>query len=308
MKVSVVTINRNDAAGLARTLASTLGACGDVGGWEQIVVDGASTDGSMDALVPYRGNPRLASAVSEPDAGRYDAMNKGAARARGDFLLFLNAGDELVPGALEEFLRADPAADLAYGDLLVRWPDGSVRRKESPDPERVDAAWFLAESLPHPATFVSAALFRRLGGYDTSFRIVSDAKFFLDAVRGGARLFRLPFPVSVFDRSGISTDPAFAALHRRERRAFLEPVFGAKLARLVTSPGVRSAHGFPRPAQLDAAREDPDLARCLLRANDLLSAAWRFRAGRAILRGIARAAEARERRRTRPGSAEDGRT
>lgn len=299
MKVSVITINRNDATGLARTLASTLGAHLDTGDWEQVVVDGASTDGSMDALAPYRGNPRLASAISEPDAGRYDAMNKGAARAKGDFLLFLNAGDELVTGALEKFLRMEYAADLVYGHLLVRWPDGSLRRKEYPEPSRVDAVWFLAESLPHPATFVSAALFRRIGGYDPLFRIVSDAKFFLDAVRSGARLARLPFPVAVFDRSGISTDPAFAALHRRERQAFLEPVFGAKLARLVTRPALRPAHGFPRPAVLEAARRDPEMARCLLRANDLLRAMWRFQVGRALLRGLAHLAEAGERRRGR---------
>ena len=81
IKVSVITVNFNDARGLENTLASTM-AQTEREGWEQIVIDGGSTDGSKEVIEKYRG--LLAYAVSEPDGGIYQGMNKGVAAAKGE--------------------------------------------------------------------------------------------------------------------------------------------------------------------------------------------------------------------------------
>ncbi len=240
MKLSIVTINRNNAEGLRATLESTFVSQPGFVDWEQIVVDGASSDGSFTEVDRYRDDPRLGWCCSEPDKGIYNAMNKGAAHARGDYLLFLNSGDSLLPDVLAKVFAESWEADIAYGYLMLLKPSG-MTEKRYPDAETIHDWHFLFDSLPHPASFIHRRLFDRLGGYDESFRIVSDAKFFLDAVRAGASLHRMPFPVSRFSFGGASTRPDSRALLNRERIRFLSPVFGRHLAvRAATVPDADS--------------------------------------------------------------------
>jgi len=230
MKLSIVTINRNNADGLRATLESTFGSQPGFVDWEQIVVDGASSDGSFAEVDRYRGDPRLGWCVSEPDSGIYNAMNKGAAHVRGDYLLFLNSGDTLLPDVLERVFAEELREDVVYGDLImVR--DGAEETRRFPPAEKLRPWFFLSSSLPHPASFVSAGLFRSIGGYDESFRIVSDAKFFLEAVANrGATLRYLGYPVSRFTADGLSSRPESRRLHFRERIRFLTPFFGKNVA------------------------------------------------------------------------------
>lgn len=234
MKLSIVTVNRNNADGLRATLESTFAAQTGFDDWEQIVVDGASTDGSFAAVDPHRGDSRLGWCVSEPDTGIYNAMNKGAAHARGDYLLFLNSGDTLLPDVLAKVFGLSPDADILYGDLAILKKDGEIV-KRYPAPRDIHDWHFLYESLPHPATFISRRRFETLGGYDESFRIVSDAKFFLEAVIGGATLSQLPFPVSRFSFGGLSTRPDCRRILIQERIRFLSQFFGKHIASRVTS-------------------------------------------------------------------------
>ena len=254
MKLSIVTNNRNNASGLVRTLESTLGAQPGFGDWEQIVVDGASTDGSFSALDRWKDDPRLGWHVSEPDAGLYNAMNKGAAHARGDYLLFLNSGDELLPGALERVFAETRDADIVYGDLVVVDETGNAETWNYPAADEIFPAHFLFWSLPHPASFISRQLLEAAGGYDESLRIVSDAKFFLQAVANGARLAKVPFPVSRFHLGGASTDPAMLETHLAEREAMLIPFFGRWTAH-------RSVHPFDGQPGTQTVRADETLSR-----------------------------------------------
>ena len=105
-KISIITINYNDAEGLRKTLASV--ASQTYTDIEHIIVDGASTDGSVDVIREYETinlsstNPIRIVWVSEKDKGIYDAMNKGVAKASGEYLLFLNGGDALAsPTAIQ---------------------------------------------------------------------------------------------------------------------------------------------------------------------------------------------------------------
>ena len=236
MKLSIITVNRNNAAGLRTTLESTFGSQPGFIDWEQIVVDGASSDGSFAEVDRYRGDPRLGWCVSEPDSGIYNAMNKGAAHARGDYLLFLNSGDMLMPDVLARIFAESWEADIAFGDVLVQKP-GRTELRKLDDSEGRDATYFLFCSLPHQSTLFSRNLHEKIGGYDETLRIYADRKFCLRAVlEYNPVIWRFPFVVSTFMWGGISSDPALDADRRRECEEMLVPFFGRYAAHRVCKP------------------------------------------------------------------------
>ncbi len=225
-RLSIITVNLNDREGLERTLASV--ARQTLGDREVIVIDGGSTDGSVAFL---RANAALVSEwVSEPDAGIYDAQNKGLGRAHGTWCLFLNAGDSLASDdALARALATDPAEDVVYGDVLVE-EDGRRRLLRSPD--ALDVPFLMRTTLPHQATLLRRALFDRVGRYDTSFRIVADYELLLRAVVvHGATSRRIPGALAVQVSGGVSSRPESFAPWREER---------ARAKEKVLSPAVRA--------------------------------------------------------------------
>lgn len=203
MKISIVTVNLNDAAGLDKTIRSVAEQIGCT--VEYIVVDGGSRDGSLDVIDRWR--ERIDQLVVEPDRGLYDAQNKGGRLAQGDYLLFLNSGDFLVsPDVIKRVLSIADSSALLFGSLVVGKPDGSTFVKEP----LVDARLQLVrDTLWHPCTFISKSLFDRLGGYHwTDYRIVADFEFWLRAVfHNGASWQRLEFPIAEFNLNGLSSDP-----------------------------------------------------------------------------------------------------
>ena len=132
--VSVITVNRDMAAGLRATLESVLGQ--DYPDFEAIVIDGGSRDTSRDIIAANA--TRLAYWVSEPDRSLYDAMNKGVAAAKGEWVLFMNAGDRFAaPDVLSRVFAAGHGdADLLYGDHVRHYPGSGIERlvpAEAPD-------------------------------------------------------------------------------------------------------------------------------------------------------------------------------
>ena len=121
MRISVVTVCYNAASTLADALDSVLGQTSTPDApfdLEYIVVDGASTDGTLDVLAPYR--DRIATLISEPDQGLYDAMNKGLRAASGDVVAILNADDVYASNTvLAQVARTfqHSEAEAVYGDL-----------------------------------------------------------------------------------------------------------------------------------------------------------------------------------------------
>lgn len=214
--VSIVTVCLNDAAGLARTLASV--AAQTFTNREVVVVDGGSTDGSVEVLRANASAGLVRDFVSEPDEGIYDAQNKGIRRARGTYLLFLNAGDSLASAdALARLFADSPTEDVLYGDVLWEKSGGKRRRERTPD--ELSLAFFMRTNLPHQATAIRRTLFDRLGPYDTSLRIAADYEFFLRAiVVHGASTRHVPAPIAVQVEGGLSTRPESFAKLRAERR------------------------------------------------------------------------------------------
>ena len=150
---------------------------------EYILIDGGSTDGTLDILKDvepaFDGKLRW---ISEPDDGIYDALNKGLDRSSGTFVVVLGADDVLLDGALARVSAAieqAPEVDLVYGDAYVVTPGGAVTLQRAlASPRRLAG---LPRSLPvcHQACAFAARVFERLGHFDTSFRIAADYEFYL---------------------------------------------------------------------------------------------------------------------------------
>ena len=225
-QISIITINRNNAEGLRRTLAMT--AQQTCSSYEQIVVDGASTDNSVEVICDAGFKVDLW--ISEPDSGVYNAMNKGISMASGSYLLFLNSGDHFCEDkSLESAAAHLGSCDLHYFGLEVRdRPQPHTGwSKQRRYPDRLSFSFFLRSALPHPATFIRSSLFGQLGVYDESLRIVADWKYFMVAVcRHHCSYQSHDQPLTVFYADGLSADPT-AELHQREREAVIAAEFPA---------------------------------------------------------------------------------
>jgi len=173
-KITVVTVCFNSAATIGDALSAV--AMQRNADYEHIVVDGASTDGTVELVRNF--SPKVARLISEPDRGLYDAMNKGIAAATGDYVGFLNSDDVYAnPEVLAKVAKAleSGPVDAVHGDLLyVSAADtGKVIRYWKSQPYRpgaFEAGWHPA----HPTLFVRTGLLRELGGFDTSFRYHAD--------------------------------------------------------------------------------------------------------------------------------------
>jgi glycosyltransferase involved in cell wall biosynthesis len=202
--ISVITISFKDLDGLKRTVDSVR-AQRYAGRIEHIVIDG----GSGDAVVEYLSGrePGLTHWQSEPDGGRYDAMNQGISHASGDLLWFMHSSDcfpdpDAVAQAVEVISSHGPARDVwGYGmDNLV-----GLGRVRSPMPfslRKFLAGW---QVIPHQASFYGSSLVSKLIGYDLDFGIAADQEFILRAA-----LLREPITIRRvlcdFDTNGVGTN------------------------------------------------------------------------------------------------------
>jgi glycosyltransferase involved in cell wall biosynthesis len=206
MKLSVVTVAFNAASTLADTLES-VARQRDVE-FEHWLVDGGSSDDTR-AIVDRHG-AHLAGFFSEPDRGLYDAMNKGAARSRGDVIGFLNADDwYAAPDALAAVALAfKTGANLVYGDIdLVAAAPPFATFRAWRDATRLPTDFFRFGWQPaHPATFVTRALFERVGGFDLRYRIAADYAFLARALtEAGVTLAHVPRTLVNMRVGGAST-------------------------------------------------------------------------------------------------------
>ena len=204
MKLSIITVNRNDAAGLRRTLSSvvaqTIPPC------EFIVIDGASTDGSVEVIREYAGS--LSFWSSEPDSGIYNAMNKGISHAGGEWCLFLNSGDTLCDREVLARIEASGAdADILCGNAMIQ--ETPPRRKTPPDEVSLD--FLFGGSLCHQSVLIRTRLLRE-HPYDEQLKIVADRKFFLQAlIFDNATYRRIDVDIADYDITGYSARNRFAS-------------------------------------------------------------------------------------------------
>ena len=204
MKISIVTIVRNDAAHIAETIESVLSQ--DYPDIEYIVIDGASTDGTKEIVEKYR--DRLAAFVSEPDKGIYDAMNKGIRLAGGDVIGMINSGDKYYPGAFQTVAQAfgeNPGRRIFWGDVQYEHL-GRVRgfRKENR---------YIGAFAPHPSMFVPRHVYEEIGLYDDSFRLLGDYDFMYRAVNvRNVEVLYVPELIAFYLEGGVSDQRIFRCL------------------------------------------------------------------------------------------------
>jgi glycosyltransferase len=174
IKISVVTAVYNRQLTVGQALDSVLSQTYPA--VESIVIDGASTDGTLAAVEPYR--QRLGVLISESDQGIYDALNKGIKHATGDVVGFLHADDVFENSEVLAKVAAafkDPAIDAVYGDLVyVQHHDISQVIRYWKSGEYDDVALSHGWMPPHPTFYVRRSVYERLGGFDTRYRIAAD--------------------------------------------------------------------------------------------------------------------------------------
>lgn len=174
--LSVITVNLNNKTGLDRTLDSVRMQKDKA--FEFVVVDGNSTDGSQELIDAHK--ELIDVTIFESDTGVYNAMNKGIKAATGDYLLFLNSGDHFVSESSTEIIMAELAGeDLICFDIAV---EGQGHNFVKQHPDKIDLSYMLTDTLAHQAVVIKRNLFKKLGYYDESLKIVADWKFFLEAL------------------------------------------------------------------------------------------------------------------------------
>jgi glycosyltransferase involved in cell wall biosynthesis len=218
MKLSIITINRNNANGLKQTLKSV--AEQTFKDFEHIVIDGASTDNSVSIIEDFQ---HIAYYISEPDNGIYDAMNKGTIQAKGEYCLFLNSGDYLTcQTVLEQVSFHLFNEDIVYGNLIKKNLKGE-EKEEKVIESALSLEFFAVRNLPHQSSFIRTTLLKQLGFYRTDFQIVSDYVFLLEAIlKHGASYKHIPIFVSVFIEDGVSSNPNNYTLIQKEREKALK--------------------------------------------------------------------------------------
>lgn len=229
MRLSIITINYNNAEGLRQTLASVaMQTCHDI---EHIVIDGDSTDGSVDIINEYV-NPCMMYDVlwvSEKDKGIYDAMNKGVKKANGDYLYFLNSGDVLADEkVIEGLMRQLGDADIVVG--RVNCVSNGDIVGQTPLLSETDMSMY--QMYLHGINHQSAIIRRSIQLehlYDATLKIGADWKFFVEAiVLGGAKVKFVDSIFANYDVSGVSSNTAQL---RQEREKILADILPERIAR-----------------------------------------------------------------------------
>lgn len=193
-KITVVTVCYNAVDTIEKTMLSVINQT--YPNIEYIIIDGASTDGTVDIIQKYR--DKIAYFLSEPDKGIYDAMNKGIKAATGEWINFMNAGDSFHNSYVTyEFVKiADEKYDIIYGSIIKMLPD--IHYQYDPYPlEMMDKCMI----LPHQGTFIKAE-FHKIHLFDVSYKSSGDYHFFYNAYYTyGAKFQQTDIVVADFDES-----------------------------------------------------------------------------------------------------------
>ena len=235
MKLSIITINYNNAAGLKKTLDSV--AEQTYTDFEHIIVDGASTDGSVDEIIAYSQTPvanrHQITWISEPDTGIYNAMNKGIKIAKGEYLLMLNSGDYLInEHVISEVLPYLDGTDIVQGNLILNVHGKFMLHKGY---AHSDLSFIEIQhgDFPHQSMFIKKSLHDMYGYYDESYRFIADTLFFLKSLGLGNATYKyIDKTIAFFEPGGVSVQ--YVSTRENERKRMFTDNLSDRLYRLCT--------------------------------------------------------------------------
>jgi glycosyltransferase len=204
LKISVVTVCYNSAEYIEEAIESVFSQ--DYDNFEYIIIDGGSTDGTLDIIRKYES--KLTYWISEPDKGLYDAMNKGIAKTEGDIVGMINSDDYYLPGAFEKVAKAFENKNLDeyifWGDIMhgdervLGWREWNVRR---------------GAFAPHPSMFCPKKIYDRIGTYSQDYKILADYDFMYRAINyHHIKNIYLPEPIAFFRPGGLASQNILPSL------------------------------------------------------------------------------------------------
>ncbi|MDR3260119.1 MAG: glycosyltransferase [Fusobacteriaceae bacterium] len=221
MKLSIITVNLNNREGLQKTIDSVVSQT--FTDYEYIIIDGGSTDGSVDIIKQYE--DKITYWVSEQDKGIYNAMNKGIMQAKGEYCLFLNSGDWLYnDNILNDLFSLDFNEDIIYGNEIDIYPDGTL--KEVKFNRKISFGFLFINYLPHQASFFKRILFDKVGFYSENYKYNSDQEFYFKAIfKYECSFIHIDIYITYYDRSGISSNKENHDELMRERDTVVKQIF-----------------------------------------------------------------------------------
>ena len=210
-KLTVITIVYNNVRDIERTINSVLKQT--YKSIEYIIIDGKSTDGTLTIIEKYKSN--ISKIVSEPDKGIYDAMNKGLALATGDYVLYMNSGDEIYDEqTVEDVFASAPGADIYYGETEMyndNWESLGRRRHEAPD--QFDWKSFkYGMSISHQAIYIKRSI---VSPYDLQYKYSSDIDWIIKAAKKASNIVNVHRYVAKYLVGGMSKKKHSESLKER---------------------------------------------------------------------------------------------
>ena len=202
--ISIITVTYNAQTHIRQAIESVLGQT--YPNVEYIIIDGASTDGTLDIIRSYQ--DAIDHWVSEPDEGIYNAMNKGIALATGDIIGLINADDVIYPNTLERVAAAlseNPKAGFTMAPVELANEDGSVFGVASPlNEDELATRMWQEMPCPHQSMYVRREIYESLGLFDERYILSADYDFLLRLLKADIAFVRLEQPVGFFRSGGQS--------------------------------------------------------------------------------------------------------
>lgn len=210
-QISIITVVFNGSSLIERTIKSVL--VQTYSHVEYIIIDGASTDGTLTVIEKYRS--KIHTLISEKDNGIYDAMNKGLSVATGDYVLFLNAGDELYSDStIKEVFASSPDADVYYGNTAVVDEQRNVLgdRRLTPPSTLTWKSFKFGMSVSHQSFIAKRSL---CGTYSLDYRLGSDIDWIITILKKAKKIVYTKTYISKFLEGGITSNKRTLAWKER---------------------------------------------------------------------------------------------
>ena len=199
-KLSVITVVYNNVRDVERTILSVIGQ--SYSNIEYLIIDGASTDGTLDVIRKYQ--ERISVLISEKDKGIYDAMNKGLAVATGDYILFMNSGDEIyTPDTVANIFSTSPNADIYYGETeMIDDAGHSLGQRRHKVPEQFTWKDFkYGMAISHQAIYIKRSLTQ---SYNPKHQLSADIDWILQAAKKANNMVNVHQYVAKYLVGGMS--------------------------------------------------------------------------------------------------------